>query len=147
MFYVFLNEDLKAMALLSHSRQKLSEGPSGSPRAPHPPAHVDPKNHFFNQNQEPGCAMPPPPAGPVQARASCVVIVAWRVPQSPCERVPGGQHCRPLPPSVSMNKANLSVAGNARAGQGWVPDGGGRRASRSQPAPLPSLGPAHLAQV
>lgn len=41
-------------------------------------------------------------------------------------------------PHVSMNKANLSVAGAARA------DGGGRRASRSQPAPLPSLGSGTL---
>lgn len=37
-----------------------------------------------------------------------------------------------------MNKANLSVAGAARA------DGGGRRASRSQPAPLSSLGSSTL---
>lgn len=60
--------------------------------------------------------MPPPSARSVQARASCVVIVAWRAPHPPCERVPGGS-AQP-PPSVSMNKANLSVASAAWAGLG-----------------------------
>lgn len=65
--------------------------------------------------------MPPPSARSVRAWASCVVIVAWRVPHPLCERVPGGP-AQP-PPRVSMNKANLSVAGATWAGRGFrAPD-------------------------
>ena len=63
--------------------------------------------------------MTPPPADPVRARASCVVIVAWRVPHPRVSVFREGGSGRP-PLCVSMNKANLSVAGAARAGQGWA---------------------------
>lgn len=81
MFYVFLNEDRKATAPPAPWTEALRGAP-GQPQSTPLHSHIDPKNFFFfpNQNQEPGCAMPPPSAGPVRARASCVVIVAWRVP-------------------------------------------------------------------
>lgn len=89
--------------------------------------------------------MTPPPADPVRARASCVVIVAWRVPHPRVSVFREGGSGRPRL-CVSMNKANLSVAGAARAGQGraglgWALDGGDRQTSRLQPASLHSLGP------
>nr|KAF6480717.1 hypothetical protein HJG59_010567 [Molossus molossus] len=98
MFYVFLNEDLKATAPYPTPTEVLRAPPPptpDSPRAPTPLPHR-PQEPFFNQNQEPGCAMPPPPAGPVLARTFCVVIVAWRVPQPLCESVLGVRHSRSL---------------------------------------------------
>jgi len=68
--------------------------------------------------------MTPPLADPVRARASCIVIVAWRVPHPRVSVFREGGSGRP-PLCVSMNKANLSVAGAARAGQGRAGLGAG----------------------
>lgn len=77
--------------------------------------------------------MSPPSACPVRTRASCVVIVAWRVPQPPCERVLGGRArapprsacprikpiCLYLPPP---GKAGLGGGGAGR-GEGGLTTG------------------------
>lgn len=80
MFYVFLNEDLKATAPLSHPQQRLSKRPSGIPRPPSPHSHYDPKNLFLTKTRSQAVPCPLPQPAPSK-RGHRVVIVAWRVPQ------------------------------------------------------------------
>lgn len=94
MFCVFLNQDPKATAPCPTPTESLRAAPPESPT----PLPRPPQNLFFFLTKTGSQAVPypsPSRSGP-SAGVVCVVIVAWRVPQPPCERVPGGRPSRPL---------------------------------------------------